>query len=121
MADAPKKIWAWVDALAGVVGQTEKPETPENTWPGPTATTYWAHYVRADIAEAWKQAAKDLEARIEQLEAERDAAYKRGLESAAKAAEGMSFPMQDTANQSAGLPTAGNQVAAQIRFQIQED
>lgn len=49
MTDAPKRIWAWVDGMAGVVGSTEKPETPEHLPPGPNAVTLCAEYVRADL------------------------------------------------------------------------
>ena len=53
MTDAPERIWAWVDELAGVVGSTERPETPEGMPPGPNATTPCAEYMRADLAPGW--------------------------------------------------------------------
>lgn len=53
MTDAPQRIWAWVDELAGVVGSTERPETPEGMPPGPNATTLCAEYIRADLVPGW--------------------------------------------------------------------
>jgi len=57
MTDAPEKIWAWVDSLAGVVGQLEEPETPRDVWPGPNAATLCAPYIREDVARAMVAAA----------------------------------------------------------------
>jgi len=45
--DAPKKIWAWVDDLAGIVGQSEAPETPPNLPAGPNAISPCAEYILA--------------------------------------------------------------------------
>lgn len=108
MSDAPREIFAWPDA-DGWTG-TDGPdwENYGGFIKGYNGPCHWmglnaVPYVRKDESKAREQAA-----------------YKSALEEAANIAEGMSFPMQDTANQSAGLPTAGEQVAANIRFKIQE-
>lgn len=71
MSDAPKEIWFPMHSV--------KPYGEGDV-----------KYIRADMVEAVRvryQAAVDAGLfRIEQLEAERDAAYKRGLEDAAKIA-----------------------------------
>ena len=45
--DAPKRIWAWVDDLAGIVGQSDEPETPPNLPAGPNAISPCAEYILA--------------------------------------------------------------------------
>lgn len=91
--------------------------------------------VRADLMEAAEQRgyANAMEAerklhedRIEQLEAERDAAYKRGLEEAAKVAETEGGVPEDSGSAPSDFVASGYNeacidIASAIRAKIQEN
>ena len=63
--DAPKRIWAWVDDLAGIVGQSDEPETPPNLPAGPNAISPCAEYI---LATEHARIVAEKDARIAGLE-----------------------------------------------------
>ena len=82
--DAPKRIWAWVDDLAGIVGQSDEPETPPNLPAGPNAISPCAEYI---LATEHARIVAEKDARIAELEEALEAARRDALEEAAKVAE----------------------------------
>ena len=63
--EAPKRIWAWVDDLAGIVGQSDEPETPPNLPAGPNAISPCAEYI---LATEHARIVAEKDARIAELE-----------------------------------------------------
>ena len=61
---APKRIWAWVDDLAGIVGQSDEPETPPNLPAGPNAISPCAEYI---LATEHARIVAEKDARIAEL------------------------------------------------------
>lgn len=77
MNEAPERIWAWVDNLAGIVGTAHCPETPSHIPGGPNAVSRTAEYIRADLFDAVKAERDNYKALYE---AERDDACQDAME-----------------------------------------
>ena len=67
--DAPNRIWAWVDDLAGIVGQSDEPETPPNLPAGPNAISPFAEYI---LASEHDRLIAEKDAEIERMRHDRD-------------------------------------------------
>lgn len=86
MSEAPERIWAWVDNLAGIVGTAHCPETPSHIPGGPNAVSRTAEYIRADLFDAVKaerdnyKALYEAERDDELLNIARQAGYQDGAE-----------------------------------------